>query len=81
MQDTLVTGGRGLLGCALRPVLPGAHFATRRDADLTDPHQVRRLFEQLQPKRVLHLAAEVGGVKKNAAQNADLFAVTAGLQR
>ena len=71
--ELLVTGGGGLLGYALKKPRPGAVFLTRQDGDLTDPNQVRRLFETLKPKRVLHLAAEVGGVKRNAAENADLF--------
>ena len=71
--EILVTGGGGLLGWALKKVFPEAVFLTRQDGDLTDPREVRRLFEALRPKRVLHRAAEVGGVKKNAAKNADLF--------
>lgn len=70
----LVTGGTGLLGSTLQKICPDAVFLTRRDGDLADPREVRRLFEQHRPERVLHLAAEVGGVKKNAAENADLFA-------
>lgn len=71
--EILVTGGDGLLGHALRKLLPDAVFLTRRDGDLTVWDETRRLFEEYKPKHVLHLAAEVGGVKKNAAQNADLF--------
>jgi GDP-L-fucose synthase len=42
---------------------------------LTDVSQARALFDRLRPKRALHLAARVGGVKSNAAKNADLFAL------
>lgn len=71
--EILVTGGGGLLGHALKKICPDAVFLTRQEGDLTDRRQVQRLFEDLKPRRVLHLAAEVGGVKKNAAKNADLF--------
>ena len=69
----LVTGGTGLLGSALQKICPQAVFLGRRDGDLTEPREVGRLFERHRPERVLHLAAAVGGVKKNAEQNSDLF--------
>ena len=69
----LVTGGGGLLGYALKQIAPNAAYLTRRDCDLTDLGQVKRLFARLAPERVIHLAAQVGGVKRNAEQNADLF--------
>lgn len=69
----LVTGGGGLLGYALRQLCPDAVYLTRRDGDLTDPIHVKRLFDRYAPERVIHLAAVVGGVKKNAEDNADLF--------
>ena len=72
--EILVTGGGGLLGYAVKKICPEAVFLTRRDGDLTDLGEVHRLFETHRPKRVLHLAARVAGVKSNAKNNADLFA-------
>jgi len=74
-RETLITGGGGLLGHALKKIYPEAIYLTRKDGDLRELGEMRRLFEEYKPKRVLHLAAEVGGVKKNVAENADLFAV------
>jgi len=71
--EILVTGGGGLLGYALKKICPEAVFLTRAHGDLTDLGQVRHLFEKFRPKRVLHLAAQVGGIKRNALENADLF--------
>jgi len=73
--EILVTGSGGLLGYALKQICPEAIFVTRQDCDLTDPSAVRNLFAKLKPQAVLHMAAMVGGVKRNKAQNADLFAV------
>ncbi len=73
----LVTGGGGLLGHALKDICPEAVFVTSRDADLTELRDVRRLFEAVKPEQVIHLAAKVGGVKKNAGSNADLFTANA----
>ncbi len=67
----LVTGGNGMLGRALRRIVPDATFITRQDCDLTDACQVQRVFENIRPRRVVHTASMVGGVKRNAASNAD----------
>ena len=65
----LVTGGHGFLGrhviARLRsegedPVAP-----THDECDLTDARRVERLFGELQPELVVHLAAEVGGIEAN----------------
>ena len=73
MHTVLITGGGGLLGHALRDLCPQAVFVTSHDADLRDIRQTEKLFQKIRPHRVLHLAARVGGVKINAAKNADLF--------
>lgn len=73
MKPLLVTGSGGLLGYALKQICPEAIFATRTDCDLTDSLQTEHLFERLKPKRVIHLAAFVGGVKANSTRNADFF--------
>jgi GDP-L-fucose synthase len=75
--DLLVTGGPGLLGSAVRELRPDVVFLGSRDCDLVDLAQVRALFDRVMPRRVLHLAARVGGVKSNAAKNADLFTLNA----
>ncbi len=69
----LVTGGDGLLGYALREICPQATFVTRKDADLTDLREVKKIFTKYKPESVIHLAAKVGGVKSNALYNAEYF--------
>ena len=41
------------------------HVVRKRDCDLTDAQDVARLFGEVQPERVFHLAAEVGGIGAN----------------
>ncbi len=69
----LVTGGTGLLGSALRQAVPQALFLSSADGDLRDIGVAQRIFSALRPSRVIHLAARVGGVKENAAENTAFF--------
>jgi GDP-L-fucose synthase len=68
----LVTGGAGFLGSRVCKRLTdlGARRVTvprRREFDLTDARDTRRLFATARPDIVFHLAAEVGGIGANRA--------------
>lgn len=69
----LVTGGTGLLGHALRPLCPDAVFVSSRECDLRERREVVKLFQDVRPSQVVHLAARVGGVKANAERNVELL--------
>ena len=64
-----VTGGRGFLGRPLVRMLTeaGADVATfaSADYDLTKQEQVARMYRELKPEIVIHLAARVGGIGAN----------------
>ena len=66
----VVTGGAGFLGRAVMAELAtrGATdimIPRRRDFDFTREADVARLYAQVKPDVVLHLAAEVGGIGAN----------------
>ena len=67
----LVTGGGGFLGSHLVERLEqDGHevaVARRADTDLTSMAETARLFEEVAPELVFHLAAEVGGIGANRA--------------
>jgi GDP-L-fucose synthase len=69
--STLVTGGGGFLGSHLVERLRAQglepHVARRRDVDLTVRDEAERLFAEVRPELVFHLAAEVGGIGANRA--------------
>lgn len=66
----LITGGAGFLGSFVQEQLEPHKVAEliiprRKDYDLTEQVDVRRLFESARPDVVIHLAAEVGGIGAN----------------
>jgi len=79
-QRIVVTGGAGFLGrhvCAelRRAGVPEDQILVprRRDFDLTDASAVRRMYAEMRPRVVLHLAAEVGGIGANRANPGRFF--------
>ncbi|XP_063700340.1 probable GDP-L-fucose synthase [Culicoides brevitarsis] len=74
----LVTGGTGLVGKAIEA--ESKHetgdtwiFVGSKDADLTNRSSVVELFKKHSPTHVIHLAAKVGGLYDNMANNLDFL--------
>jgi len=61
----LVTGGSGMVGHAMKKVLPHAHYPTRNELDLLNEGETSKYLNKNKFDVVVHLAARVGGVKAN----------------
>ena len=76
-----VTGGRGFLGAPVVRRLEelGAQVATFSSAqyDLTKQEAVARMYRDLRPEIVIHLAARVGGIGANRENPGSFFYINA----
>jgi GDP-L-fucose synthase len=74
-RRVLVTGGGGFVGRNILPLLQRTGCSliapTRKEYDLTEQTDVRRLFADTRPEIVLHLAGLVGGILANKSYPAD----------
>ena len=75
----LVTGAQGFLGHHIVPRLAESFprseliLVNRKDYDLLDTGLVRRMFSDIRPDTVVHLAAKSGGILDNRLHPADYF--------
>lgn len=69
----LITGGSGLVGTSLKKILPEAVYVSSKDYDLTKESDVIKMFDNIKPNIVIHLAAKVGGILDNMEKPAEYF--------
>ncbi len=67
MEDKkiVVTGGTGLLGMALKQIMPEAFYVSSKQYNLTIEDKSHNLFYDLAPTHIIHLAATVSGIQDN----------------
>jgi len=77
---TMVTGGSGLVGSAIRDFVEANPkeneewvFLSSKDGDLRDRKATEAVFEKYKPTHVIHLAAKVGGLFANMAQKVEFY--------
>ncbi len=73
MKKILVTGGTGLVGTYLKKILPDATYVSSKDYNLLEKKDVQRMFSDIKPRKIIHLAARVGGVHHNIQEPVKYF--------
>jgi GDP-L-fucose synthase len=61
----LVTGGSGMVGNSLKLILPEAIYISSKEYNLTSEIDVIKMYKEINPECVIHLAARVGGIVDN----------------
>ena len=69
MNNTLVTGGTGLVGSTIDADIK----LSSSDVDLRDWNSTLKFFEKISPKNVIHCAARVGGVGGNMNAKGEFY--------
>jgi GDP-L-fucose synthase len=72
-MTTLVTGGSGMVGKSLKKIFPEAIYLSSKDYNLTSELDVIKMFEDIKPNTIIHLAAIVGGIIDNINKPAEYF--------
>ena len=72
-KRVLVTGGSGLIGTYLKEYMPEATYVNSRDFNLLIEADVMKMFREIRPNIVIHLAALVGGVHHNIEEPVRYF--------
>ncbi len=72
-KRVLVTGGSGLIGTYLKEYMPEAIYVNSKDFDLLIEADVMKMFKEIRPNIVIHLAALVGGVHHNIEEPVRYF--------
>ncbi len=69
----MVTGGSGFVGKRLKQIKPDWIYLSSKDYDLMSLSECDRMYKEIKPDAVVHLAGQVGGIKANDNRPADFY--------
>lgn len=72
-MNVIVTGGSGMIGQALQKLQPSWIYLSSKDVDLRNYTTTFNTIMNHNPKVVIHLAANVGGLFKNLNHQSEMF--------
>lgn len=69
----LITGGSSMVAKHLKKHMPNAVFLSSKDCNLENFSETLSMFKSIQPSKVIHLAAKVGGILDNIKNPVNFF--------
>jgi GDP-L-fucose synthase len=72
-MKVVVTGGTGFVGKRLKKIKPEWTYLSSKDYDLVSTEESERMYQELQPDAVVHMAGKVGGIKANNVKPAEFY--------
>tara|TARA_Y100000592_G_scaffold56027_3_gene88121 strand:+ start:5715 stop:6614 length:900 start_codon:yes stop_codon:yes gene_type:complete len=72
-MKVMVTGGSGFVGKRLKQIKPDWIYLSSKDYDLMSLSECDRMYKEIKPDAVVHLAGQVGGIKANDNRPADFY--------
>jgi len=72
-MTVLVTGGTGFVGKRLQLKKPEWVYVSSKDYDLSSVEECVKMYKEVRPEAVVHLAGKVGGIKTNNENPADFY--------
>jgi len=72
-MKVVVTGGTGFVGKRLKKIKPDWIYLSSRDYDLISAEDCKKMYQQLKPDAVVHMAGKVGGIGANDTSPAEFY--------
>ena len=72
-MKVVVTGGTGFVGKRLEKIRPDWIYLSSKDYDLVSTEECKRMYQELRPDALLHMAGKVGGIGANDAKPAEFY--------
>lgn len=72
-MQVLVTGGSGMIGQSIKKLKPDWIYTSSKDVDLRNYVSTLNYISKYNPRTIIHLAANVGGLFKNMNNQSDML--------
>jgi len=72
-MKVVVTGGTGFVGRRLKRIKPNWIYLSSKDYDLVSAEDCKKMYRELRPDAVVHMAGKIGGIIASDANPAEFY--------